>query len=267
MSTRPLRFANYLAPNMRPVYEMTAAWCGRRLGHPTELSTETDFQRVVRGEVDVAFLCGLPYADLRRRHPGALELLAAPVLSGERFERLPVYYSDVIVRADSPFESFDDLRGARWSYNDPDSQSGFNVVRWCLASWGRTQGFFGEVVEAGFHERSIDLVSNGDVDASAIDCQVLAVEMKRRPELRFRLRVIETLGPSPIQPIVASTRLPAQTRRELRDALLSLADDPWTRGHLAYGAMEGFAPVADADYDSIDEMTETALAAGMDRIR
>jgi hypothetical protein len=41
-----------------------------------------------------------------------------------------------------------------------------------------TSGFFGEVVEAGFHETSIRMVAAGDVDASAIDSQVLAIAMR-----------------------------------------------------------------------------------------
>ena len=92
------------------------------------------------------------------------------------------------------------------------------------------------------------------VDAAAIDCQVLAVELRDHPELAPRLRVIDTLGPSGIQPVVASCRLPEADRAAARETLLALGDDPAARAVLAHGFVERFAPVTDADYDSIRAM-------------
>jgi hypothetical protein len=81
------------------------------------------------------------------------------------------------------------------------------------------------VVESGFHEESIRLVAQGEVDASAIDSQVLEVAMSRDPSLTDQLRVIESLGPSTSQPVAVSKRVPADLRREVVQALISLADD------------------------------------------
>jgi len=63
-----------------------------------------------------------------RLDPPPVELLAAPVLEGERYRDQPIYFSDVIVARRNPARSFADLRGASWSYNDPDSHSGYGVV-------------------------------------------------------------------------------------------------------------------------------------------
>ena len=53
---------------------------------------------------------------------------------------------------------------------------------------GRRPGFFGDVVEAGFHQRAVRLVAGGRVDAAAIDSQVLAVELRDHPRLAAGLR-------------------------------------------------------------------------------
>ncbi len=119
----------------------------------------------------------------------------------------------MIVHRDSPFRSFLDLRGRSWAYNEPLSHSGYGITRYHLVELGETHGFFGEVVEAGFHETSMRLVAAGEVDASAIDSQVLAVALRDDPSLARSLRIVDALGPSTIQPVAVSKRVPARAAR------------------------------------------------------
>jgi phosphonate transport system substrate-binding protein len=200
---------------------------------------------------------------LAARRPAPVEPLAAPVLAGARYGGRPVYFSDVIVRQDSPARTLADLRGCVWAYNDRASHSGWSVVLYELARRGLDLGFFGRVVEAGFHERAMRLVAAGEVDAAAIDSQVLAVALRDDPDLAGRLRVVARFGPSPIQPVVAATRLPAPVRAAARETLCALGEDASARAGLAHGFVERFVPVDDAAYDRIREMLATIRAAGM----
>ena len=94
--------------------------------------------------------------------------------AARRYQDRPVYFSDVVVRRDrAHFESFVDLRGASWAYNEPRSHSGFNVVRAYLAESGHLDDFFGAVVESGAHSESLEMVLSGRVDGAAIDSTVL----------------------------------------------------------------------------------------------
>lgn len=261
-----IRFATFLAPNMLPVYQFIANYVGQNLGCPTELTVGASFDQFVAGETDVGFICGLPYIQLARQTPPPVELLAAPVLQGERYAGQPIYFSDVIVRRDSPYQTFADLRGCCWSYNDLDSHSGYNITRYRLVQMGETRGFFGRVIAAGSHQNSIRLVCEGTVDASAIDSQVLAIELRDQPELAAQLRIIDTLGPAPIQPVVAARQMPERLKAEVRAVLLAMGDDPAARKHLAHGFVERFAPVTDEDYDMTREMVRAAEAVGFMRI-
>jgi phosphonate transport system substrate-binding protein len=260
---RSLRMATFLAPNVVPVYQFIANYVGEKLNSQVELIVGSSFDQFERGEADFGFICGLPYVQLAARKPAPVELVAAPVLQGERFQGRPVYFSDVIVRSESPYRSFEDLRGCSWSFNDRDSQSGYGITRYWLASIGENQSFFGQVVEAGFHQESIRLVCEGKVDASAIDCQVLAVELRERPELTSQLRLLDALGPSSIQPVIAASHLPRKLKAELREIFLGMGEDPAARDHLAYGYVERFASVEDSNYDDIREMQAVADAAGI----
>jgi phosphonate transport system substrate-binding protein len=253
---KPLRFVTFLAPNLRPVYECVARYVGARLGCGTELVDGDSYKQI--SQADVAFLCGLPYIQSTASSQAAVELLAAPVLRGPRYGGRPVYFSDVIVPRDSRFHSFADLRGATWAYNEPNSHSGHGVVRYHLARLGQTRGYFGRVIQTGWHERSIRLVAARKVDASAIDSQVLAVALREHPHLARRLRVIEVLGPSTIQPVVAARRLPDWLKAELRALLLRIHHHPAARLQLAHGFVERFVRVSDRDYDDIRLMHRAA---------
>jgi phosphonate transport system substrate-binding protein len=95
-------------------------------------------------------------------------------MCGKRYGGRPVYFSDVVVRSDSSVQSFADLRGAAWAYNELTSQSGYNITRYTLAIRGETGAYFSRVVLAGSHQRSLVLVLDGSVDAAPEGSALLA---------------------------------------------------------------------------------------------
>lgn len=150
------------------------------------------------GDIQVGWICGLPYVWKADKKQPPIDLLAAPIMAAPRYQNRPVYFSDVIVRTNSPFKQFADLRGGRWVYNEPHSHSGYNLVAYHLATFGEDWTFFNEVLASGAHQLSLNLVRNGRCDASAIDSTVLEIEFAKNPDLRSQIRIIDTLGPSPI---------------------------------------------------------------------
>ncbi len=141
------------------------------------------------GEIQLLWLCGLPYVHKADLAESSMELLAVPVPVGERYRAKPVYFSDVVVRRDSPFRSFRDLRGATWAYNEPRSHSGYNVVRAYLFELGEFDSFFAAVVEAGAHSNSLQMILSGAVDGAAIDSTVLEWLGSQRACLADEIRV------------------------------------------------------------------------------
>jgi len=219
--------ATHLAPCNRPLYEFVAEACGA-----SGLVDGGDWRELGDGRIDVAFVCSPPVIWLR----GAVEPVAAPILTGARFGGKPLYSSEVVVNRDSPFQSLEDLRGARWAINEPSSWSGYWVTLQRIGSWD----FFGEVVEAGFHEEALRMVAKGEIDGAAIDCHVLDVVQRKEPQLAASLRVVASLGPAPSQPVVVRSGLDASAKARIRERLLSLLH-PLMR---EFG-VEGFAPAPD----------------------
>jgi phosphonate transport system substrate-binding protein len=252
---------------MTPVYQAIADAVGKRLGMTTELIIEEDYDSCRNDLNDVCFVCSLPYATFEREGISPAEPVAAPVLRGERYAGRPIYFSDVIVRRDDPAESFLDLRGRSWAYNEPLSQSGYGITRYHLLSIGETGGFFSDVIQSGFHEESIRMVAEGRVDASAIDSQVLAIEMRDHPEVTANLKVIDALGPSTIQPMAVSKRFDADFRDTVGEVLVDFHRDEAGREVLDLGLMEKWVRIDAADYDDIRHMLGACESAGFMEVR
>lgn len=264
MGQRRMTFATHLAPSVLPLYAHLATHVGRVLGVRAELTVADSYERCAQQLDDVCFVCSMPYLLFERTGAIDMEVLAAPVLQGDRYGGRPIYFSDVVVRADSSFADLEDLRGATWAYNEPFSHSGFGVVAWSLLDRGLTFAHFGRVVEAGFHAVALEMVLDGQADAAAIDSQVLAIELRDRPTLRHRLRVVDVLGPSTIQPIVASNRrLSPGDRAAIRAALLSVNDDPTSRPILDGALVSHLVAVDAAAYDDVRTMLAAVERAGL----
>jgi len=255
-----IRFATYLAPNLYPTYRYVAHYIGEKVGLPTTLTVGHSFSEFAEGQVDVAFMCGLPYVNMADELSCPIELLAAPVLLGERYQHRPVYFSDVVVRRESSCTSFEDLQGCRWAYNQKESHSGWNNVCYSLLERGRTFDYFGELFETGSHLRSIGQVLDGQADATAVDSQVLDVLRANDSRVAAELRIIDMLGPSSIPPVVIARRVDADLKRAIGEALLSMHDDPSAARALGAGAIERFVQVSDEDYWDIRMIRDRAGA-------
>ncbi|MGI9046736.1 MAG: phosphate/phosphite/phosphonate ABC transporter substrate-binding protein [Burkholderiales bacterium] len=168
-----LRFTSCQAQSADFACRQIAEYLGNRIGVAVEFIADIPWQERERmldaGRIHAAWICGLP--DIRKvdRVDNQIELLAAPVMQGARYQGRPVYFSDVLVHRDSAFRCFGDLRGARWAYNEPGSHSGYNAVRYHLATLGQCRGYFGEAIEADAHQTSLQWLLDRKVDASAID--------------------------------------------------------------------------------------------------
>ncbi len=251
-----------MADSAEPFARAVALALGRVLAIEVQFVADVAWpqreQALYAGDIHVAWLCGLPYVRDADRDDPRIELLAAPVMLAARYGAAAVYFSDVVVRHDHPARSFDDLRGATLAINEPNSHSGYQVLRHALAQRAAAPAFFPRVVESGAHQRSLELIDAGVVDTAAIDSTVLETQLRLEPGLASRLRTVATFGPSPMPPWVASRQLPQALRARLRSALLEIGRDPQAGEARASAQVRGFAPVDEACYSPIRAMARSA---------
>jgi ABC-type phosphate/phosphonate transport system substrate-binding protein len=154
-----------------------------------------------RPDKAAVFMCGLPYS-LSDPRP---QLIAAPVPSPADFNGRPEYWSELVVRKDSTYQTVQDTFGGRIALTVPDSQSG------CLAALRHLMGLSGEfplyrevitpqVTPLG----AMCAVIDGDADMAPIDSYAYHLLQLYRRDLTSQLRSVARTRPTPIPPLVAS---------------------------------------------------------------
>ena len=254
-----------------PVYDEITNYLSEKLGDDVELVTGLGYSTINSmikdGIVSVGFVCGLPYVLMHDKSEPEAVLIAAPVMKDPRYKGQPKYYSDVIVRKDSPISSFKELKGKTYVYNEEISNSGYNLPRYHLVSLGLTNGFFGKVLRSGSHEESIRMVAQGEVDASSVDSLVLDYDRKMGFGYADQVKVIESIGPAGIPPVVVSVKTSKEVRERIQNVLLNMHKDPEGRRILDKALVDKFVAVDDSNYDDIRNFKQTAEAAGFTEIR
>jgi phosphonate transport system substrate-binding protein len=253
------------------VYEKIASYLTRKTGVQTEfvrgLGYGTINSMLEDGTMQCGFICGLPYVMLHDRPQPGARLIVAPVMKAPRYKGQPKYFSDLIVRKDSPYQTIHDLRGRTYVYNDEISNSGYNLPRYRMLQLGLTGGFFGKVLRSGSHEESIRMVASGEADASFVDSLVLDYDREKGLGHASEVRVLESVGPAGICPLVASAQLPTELFEALQQGLARMHEDAEGRAILDEALLSRFAIVEDSNYDDIRAMKAAAEKAGFTTIR
>lgn len=244
-------------------YRQFLDYIGEKLGRGVDFVDRDDYAElnalVRSGKVDVAFVCGGPYVDGSDNH--GMELLVAPQAYNGT-----VYYSYIIVAADSPVKRFQDLRGKSFAFTDPLSNSGTLVPTYMLARNGQSpKSFFKKVIYTNSHDKSIRAVAEKLVDGAAVDSLIWEYDNRNNPKFTAKTKIIERSPPYGIPPVVVTPGMDPKLKEKLRDIFLNAHKDPKGRELLKNMMIDKFVLLNDRAYDSIREMKsflEEQAAAG-----
>ena len=227
---------------------------GTRLGRRTVFLQRKTYAEVNRllelKEVDLAFVCAGPYVEGKERF--GMEILAVPVVDGRSS-----YHALTIVHRDSPIRTFDDLRGTRFAFTDPDSNTGHLVPRYLLARRGTTpEDFFRETFFTNSHDNSIRAVAMGLADGASVDSLVWQFMATSNPEIAGLTRVVNESPEYGIPPVAVHPNLSPDIKARLKTIFLGLDRDAKTKPLLGKLRIERFAAGDDASYDTVRDMRE-----------
>ena len=200
-----------------------------------------------RPDLGLAMMCGLPYSQ-RAPRP---ELIAAPLPSPARYEGRPIYFTDIVVRADSPHRSLEDTFGGVVGYTLEDSMSGYVAFRKHLLGFrGSGKPLYRKSLGGFINARQvIEALDAGRIDVGPLDSYYH--DLLRRNDAAFaaKVRVVATSAPAPIPPLIATASLAPGEVARLRAALLELSGLEKQRDMLL---LKGFTAPSSADYDVFD---------------
>ncbi|MBN7760532.1 phosphonate ABC transporter substrate-binding protein [Nitratireductor aquibiodomus] len=241
-----------------------ADYLSRELGVPVNLIRGTDYAAVIEairsGHVQVASVGPAAYALARKIMGEEIAPVAVTLDSGGNLG----YYSIIAVRADSPYQNLEDIKGKSFAFADPNSTSGYAVPSYYLSTELETSPneYFGEVAFSGGHEQSVMALVNGTFEAVATHWRneeagnIQTMERKGLIE-PGSTRIIWKSPVIPNTPVMMLTSLPEELQEEFKTALMAFPEkDPEGFAEYTRGTSSGYSPAKHEDYLNVVAITE-----------
>jgi ABC-type phosphate/phosphonate transport system substrate-binding protein len=214
-----------------------------------------------RPDLGCAFMCGYPIAlGLADVTPIAAPLIDAPWTQGA-----PVYRSDLIVRADSPWTTLEETFGGRVGWTVDHSHSGFNALRRHLLPHllpGRRTVYAGVTGNLVTARAILDAVKDGRIDIGPLDAYWHLLLRAYRPDLVEGVRTLVSTDLAPAPAFVAGPDMPAEHVARLGAAFEAASSRVWFPDFAHKLKIVGFSRVTRVTYAPMLQWRDEALAAG-----
>lgn len=241
-----------------------ADYLSRELGVPVKIVRGTDYAAVIEamrsGHVQFASVGPAAYA-LARKVMG--EDIAPVAVTLDQDGNLG-YYSVIAVRADSPYQSLEDIKGKSFAFADPNSTSGYAVPSYYLSTELKTSAadYFSEVAFSGGHEQSVMALVNGTFEAVATHWRNETAGNIQSMEKKGLIpagstRIIWKSPVIPNTPVMMLTTLPQELQDAFKTALMAFPEkDPAGFATYSNGTSSGYVEAKHEDYLDVIAITE-----------
>ena len=199
-----------------------------------------------RPDKAAVFMCGLP-CSLATPQP---ELVVAPVPSPSEYHGRACYWSDIVVRADSPFQTIEQTFGHRLALTTPESQSGYTALLHALMPYAASTPLYREIIEPRFTPMgALTAVIEGKAEVAPLDSYAFALLSSHAPELTTQVRTIMRTEPTAVPLLVSS----GPVRATVIEAFLAAREKPSTALLMDQLLLERFARPERKAYDELKE--------------
>ncbi len=237
-------------------FQPLADYIGKQMNTQVTIRVGSDYDDHVRavgsGLVDIAFMGPSLYVKLVDSYDSQWPLLARLEVDGK-----PELYGAIVVRQDSPLQTLADLKGHDFAFGDPNSTMSHIVPQGMLQEAGVPLSALRSFKFLGAHKNVALGVLAGDYDAGAVKMEILKEYAHRGLRLLARSPAVSE------HVMLARQDMPAKQIDQLRQILLNLKNTPEGKHVMSsiHTGMTGFAPVVDADYNSLRVLMH-AIEAG-----
>ena len=170
------------------------------------------------GTIDFALIPPFAYI-LANKKNGSEALLTSIGKNDE-----PGYYSVLLVRTDSGIEKVEDLKGKKVAFVDPSSTSGYIFPAVILMDHGIDVEQDVTYQFAGGHDKALQLLINGDVDAIGTYESAITKFAKEFPEVTEKVKVLEKSDLIPGITLTVSSKLDDATKQKIKDAFIKVTN-------------------------------------------
>jgi phosphonate transport system substrate-binding protein len=203
-----------------PIFNAVARTTGLNFDIKVGQSYGAVMEAICAKQTEIAFFGPASYIPVRDK--GCAKLLAVAVHNGSS-----VYYSGIFARADSPYKSLKDTKGARLALGDVNSTSSFLYPVAMLMDAGvNPSRDLGQVVITGSHANSLKAVAEGKADLSGASFDSFEKAVKQGAIDPSKVRVLAKSDPIPQPPLAMSTALPEAIQKKLKDGFNNVHQAP-----------------------------------------
>ncbi len=236
-------------------YKQLIDYIGTKLGSPVEMVQKENYDEMdgllEHGDVHVAFICSGPY--VKDHSKFGAELLVAPQSYGQ-----PFYNAYIIVHKDSSIKDMAGLKGKRFAFTDPKSNTGKIVPAYMIAKEfnATPEKFFGEVLYTRSHDKSVEAVAKKVVEGASIDSLIYDYAAKKNPVYTSQTKIIKRSPSYGIPPLVVRKEMDPVLKNKIKNILLNMHNDPEGKAILSGIMVDKFIVPKDSDYNSVREMSD-----------
>lgn len=246
---------------------------------PVKAYESSDYNGLIQafasGQISLATVGAGAYANIDSQ----IGELAQPLLAVRNTNGESGYYSTIVVRADSPYQSLEDLENKTVAFVDFNSTSGYIYPKWAMRKSGLDpDSFFGETAISGGSLQGIMALANSQFDAALMNVT------DGNPEFGFAsgtlrriarrgvvdindFREIWYAGPIARSPVLIRADRPQEFKDLIRGALASIPyEDPQTAVEIGRIPGNDYKPVNRDNYKDLFDMRHAEIAEHRTRL-
>ena len=227
----------------------------KETGVKWELYTATDYSGVmnalIAGQIHLSWLSGFSYCQTRMDSKGGVE----PLVAAQEPDGSMGYNAVIVVKTDSPYKTYEDLKGKVVARTDPLSGSGYLIPTAAFRSMGKPVDEYYKSPLSGGHPQGVLGVLNGTYDGAFTwtskndNIGNLRAMMNKGMLKREDIRIVWTSPQLPSPPVVIRKDLPLEMRVDLEKLFIRLKDhDMKLAESVAQGRTNGMVRVFHEDY-------------------
>lgn len=204
-------------------YQPLARVLSQGLGMPVRILHASSYEAVVdalvSGGTDIARLGPASYLQAWQQNPEIEAFATLTPAAGHFSSGGSYYHSLLVVRSDSKLSSVGSLRGRRVALGDPASTSGALIPRHVFPEViaEPLSGYFSRLVYAGSHDRALDALLNGRVDAVFVSSERADEYLTRELIEEDTLQVLWRSAPIHYDPLVFSANVCDYLKERIRN--------------------------------------------------
>lgn len=230
----------------------------KETGVKWELYQASDYSGVMNAmiskQIDLAWLSGFSYCQTYSDSKGAVE----PLVAAQEPDGSMGYYAVLVVKSDSPYKAYADLKGKVVARTDPLSTSGYLIPTAAFQRMGKPVDEFFKSPLSGGHPQGVLGVLKGTYDGAFTwtskndNIGNIRKMIDKKLLKREQIRVIWQSATLPSPPIVIRKDLPLEMRWDMEKLFVRLKDhDMKIAEAIAQGKTNGMVRVYHEDYQLV----------------